>query len=112
MNKESKVIQCHLCNEYCPQAEMAKDIASGRMYATNELIKCQKELEAYRAIGTVEECREAVEKMKPKKPTHKTTVLDATVFVGYIGNCPNCGCIVDEDDTCCSFCYQALDWGE
>ena len=55
MDKNSKLRQCHLCNEYCPQAEMAKDIASGRMYATKELIECQKELEAYRAIGTVED---------------------------------------------------------
>ena len=110
--KENKIKQCHLCNEVCPQAEMAKNIASGRMYATKELIECKKELEAYRAIGTVEECLEAVEKMKPKKPIHKTMVLDESVFVGNIGKCPNCGYIVNEDDTGCSKCYQVLDWRE
>lgn len=29
-----------------------------------------EELEQYRAIGTVEECREAVERQKPKKLTN------------------------------------------
>jgi len=54
----------------------------------------------------------ALERMTPKNPTHKTMVLDEKVFVGFIGNCPNCGCIVDEDDVCCSFCYQVFNWGE
>lgn len=40
--------------------EEANEIAKGRMYATNEVIRFQKELEQYRAIGTVEECRNAV----------------------------------------------------
>ena len=63
---ERKIMQCHLCTQRCPQAEMADEIARGRMFATKELIECQKELEAYRAIGTPEECRAAVEKQKAK----------------------------------------------
>ena len=31
-------------------------------------ITALKEIQQYREIGTVEECREAVEKQKPKKP--------------------------------------------
>lgn len=31
-------------------------------------IKALEEIQQYREIGTVEECREAVEKQKPKKP--------------------------------------------
>lgn len=31
-------------------------------------IEALKEIQMYREIGTVEECREAVEKQKPKKP--------------------------------------------
>ena len=45
-------------------------------------------LEKYRAIGTVEECRAAVEKQKAKKPKK-------IEFVGYrytdTYRCPNCG---------------------
>lgn len=55
MTESEAIAKCQSCNNYCPQAEMACEIAKGRMYATNELVKCQKELEQYRAIGTVSE---------------------------------------------------------
>lgn len=38
---------CETCTEKCLQAEMANDIAKGRMYATKEFIRVQKELERY-----------------------------------------------------------------
>ena len=43
-----------------------------------------EELEQYRKIGTVEECREAVEKQKAKKPE----VIDQDF---YYYKCPVCG---------------------
>lgn len=66
------------------------------------------ELDAYKEIGTVEECREAVEKQKPKKP-----VKDK-----YHHNCcPNCGWIVSGEggygeEFCphCENCGQAIQW--
>lgn len=36
-------------------------------YAIEEAIKALKEIQQYRAIGTVEECRKAVEKQKNRK---------------------------------------------
>ena len=42
--------------------EEANEIAKGRMYATNEVIRLQKELEQYRAIGTVEEIENSFKK--------------------------------------------------
>lgn len=67
-----------------------------------------EELEQYRKIGTVEECREAVEKQKAKKP-----VKDK-----YHHNCcPNCGWIVSGEigygeEFCphCENCGQAIQW--
>lgn len=67
-----------------------------------------KEVQQYRAIGTVEECREAVEKQTPKKP-----VKDK-----YHHNCcPNCGWIVSGEggygeEFCphCENCGQAIQW--
>ena len=63
------------------------------------------ELDAYKEIGTVEECREAVEKQTPKNP-----VKDK-----YHHNCcPNCGWNyeVDYDDyKHCPECGQRLDIG-
>lgn len=57
-----------------PTLRTAKEIA----------IKALKEIQHYRAIGTVEECRKAVEKQKPKKPE----VIDQD-FDYY--KCPVCG---------------------
>lgn len=72
------------------------------------------ELEQYRKIGSVEECREAVDKQKPKKiiiepycPTECPTCgheLSTSLGDGYykyptfLERCPNCG--------------QAIQWEE
>lgn len=44
--------------------EEANEIAKGRMYATNEVIRLQKELEQYRAIGTVEKIKEELDRLR------------------------------------------------
>ena len=52
------------------------------------------ELEKYRAIGTVEECRAAVEKMKPKKTAIeaiKVHICPVCGFGGIYDYCGNCG---------------------
>ena len=62
-------------------------------------IEAIKEVQQYREIGTVEECREAVEKQKPKKPKDSLKInpvidgngayVDADMTVYLL--CPNCG---------------------
>ena len=72
------------------------------------LISTLEEIQQYRKIGTVEECREAVEKQKAKK-----FVKDK-----YHHNCcPNCGWIVSGEggygeEFCphCENCGQAIQW--
>ena len=74
------------------------------------------ELDAYKEIGTVEECREAVEKQKPKEPT----VLKQRYSDSY--NCPKCGrslilkCGTDwfggQHYKSCPNCGQAIRWDE
>lgn len=49
-------MECENCSKKCPQMELADECAKGRMYATQELIKCQKELEQLKA--TIKEIRE------------------------------------------------------
>lgn len=91
-------------------------------YAIEEAISALKEVQQYREIGTVEECREAVEKQKAKKPdiytdTRNMVDLHGNVyaeranvylcptcesFIGYVGNnifhyCPVCGQAIDEN---------------
>lgn len=76
--------------------------------ALDMAISALKEIQQYRKIGTVEECREAREKQKPKKP-----VKDK-----YHHNCcPNCGWIVSGEggygeEFCphCENCGQAIQW--
>ena len=80
-----------------------------------------EELEQYRKIGTVEECREAVEKLKPKAPKDSLKIkpvidengayVDADVTVYLL--CPNCGEMVGIDenvDKFCNECGQAIQW--
>lgn len=74
---------------------------------------CEK-LEQYKKIGTVEECREAVERQKPKEPT----VLKQQHSDSY--NCPKCGrslilkCGTDwfggQHHKSCPNCGQAIQW--
>ena len=82
-------------------------------------ITALKEIQQYREIGTVEECREAREKQMPKAPKDRLKIeplidengayvdADTTVYI----LCPNCGELVgmDEDiDRFCRECGQAI----
>ena len=89
-------------------------------YAIEEAVKALKEIQQYREIGTVEECREAVEKQKPQKPKDSLKIdpvidengayVDADVTVYLL--CPNCGEMIGIDESCdkfCRECGQAID---
>ena len=72
-------------------------------------IKALKEVQQYQAIGTVEECREAVEKQKPQIPEFQHMLSD------YVAKfkCPGCGhyfnynC-TDDEIFYCNDCGRAL----
>lgn len=72
-------------------------------------------LEAYKEIGTIEECRTAVERMKPKKAKVSRKHHEAY--------CPNCNYVISDDEFYllddythyCKDCGQAVkgtDWSE
>ena len=71
-------------------------------------IKALEEIQKYRVIGTPEECRQAMEKQKAKKPIQITS----TKKDGKIGKCPCCESIIGEDMIWCDDCGQKLDWGD
>ena len=77
------------------------------MNSLDMAIESLKEIQQYREIGTVEECREAVEKQKPKKP-HRNYKKFSGLWCKcgwYLGQkqcldikyCPNCGQAIDEN---------------
>lgn len=80
-------------------------IPQRRAEALDVAIKALEEVQQYRQIGTVEECREAVEKQKAKKPLHKRN--------GHY--CPICNNYFDSRDwksKYCGLCGQKLDWSD
>lgn len=77
-------------------------------------IKALEEIQQYRSIGTVEQCREAMEKQKPKTPDIWGDGCDKKGNIIYdMYDCPNCGKsyeIEGEKYDYCPSCGQAIDW--
>ena len=75
-------------------------------------IKALEEVEQYRAIGTLEECRAAVEKQKAKKPIIEyEQTHDCVTEIEW--KCPVCGANYVELSPCgewCRYCGTKLDW--
>ena len=80
------------CSILCTHTTNRNDCIECRAYH-KQLAEWLEELKQYRAIGTVNECREAVEKMKPKKTAieaikvHICPVCGSSGIYDYCGNC-------------------------
>ncbi len=70
-------------------------------------ISVLEEIQQYRIIGTVEECREAIEKQKAKKPEYYGDSEDGKIL------CPNCQEDLWDLKECgfntCPYCGQRLE---
>ena len=102
-------------------SEIAGKGTDGKAFEDMEMaIEALKEIQQYREIGTVEECRVAVEKQKPKAPKDSLKIkpvidengayVDADTTVYLL--CPNCREMVGIDESCdkfCRECGQAID---
>lgn len=79
----------------------------GKAYEDMEMaIKALEEIQQYRSIGTVEECREAVERQMPKKPVKYDNCGNKCVD----DRCSNCFEIVN--GKYCENCGQRISFGE
>lgn len=104
---------CEECHLYAEGGITCREVA-------RTAISALKEIQQYREIGTMEECREAREKQKPKAPKDELKInpvidcngayVDADTTVYLL--CPNCGEMVGIDenvDKFCRECGQAID---
>lgn len=90
---------------YIP-SEKIKDIESA--------LSAMQELEQYKQLGTLEEVKEAVERLQPKAPNwHMNPVMEH----GKLPVCPTCNTIMVRTeilgrtiDEHCVTCGQAIDW--
>ena len=85
----------------------------------NEALEIAKqaleEIQQYREIGTVEECREAVAKQEAERIEYETNAVFSNGFSHYrMGKCPICDNRYNSNDEInyCSKCGQKLDWSE
>jgi hypothetical protein len=95
-------------------------------FAVTEAIKVLTEIQQYRAIGTVEECREARERQSEKKPNKRQ--VGTNILMNKIYYCPICNkklydCAIkngkldyvspgSKKRKFCEDCGQKLDWSE
>lgn len=78
-------------------------------------IKALEEVQQYRQIGTVEECRESAEKQTAKKPDYEGDGFSDGQLVYDTWICPCCGKHYEVD--CdryyyCQNCGQHIDWSD
>ena len=75
-------------------------------------IESMKEVEQYRALGTVEELKEAREKQVAKKPIMKTVVFCDEAEDAYVCSACEGESLLFEGQPYCENCGQAIDWSE
>lgn len=103
---------CHNCDhkdEYIEELEA--EVEEYRTIGTPEELQEMKkdfaealsDWRQYRKVGTLEECRAAVEKQTAKRPR----------IMGNAMICPSCPrCFKSDNSTYCPSCGQRIDWGE
>ena len=106
MTENEAIEELKFSNEKClEQCEGACSSRKNNDCACQDAVieRMLDELLQYREIGTVEECREAAEKRKPKKPVLRNDNGKLRK------SCPVCGCFFSPLSRSCPKCGQAID---
>lgn len=114
---KSNCRQCNLTEEQKSNLFLERYMEDGiedKMEETvNSCTKLLEELQQYKAIGTVEECKEAMKKQKSEVPDIWGDAYDNDGNIIYdMYTCPNCGKSYEidySDYNYCSECGQRLD---
>lgn len=102
--KPSKHIKCvHKCENGMEFLTYSSDLVLAFETAINGL----KELQQYRSIGTVKECRTAMEKQKVVDYKEIHPCKSVTYY-----QCPICDGLLHIDENFCGNCGQAISWNE
>lgn len=114
---ESRRAKIVSCNESCDDCELCYMQGTGAEHITSvkTAIKALEQVQQYHQIGTVEECREAVEKQTAKKPDYEGDGFSDGQLVYDTWICPCCGKHYEVD--CdryyyCQNCGQHIDWSD
>ncbi len=113
MERRAEIALKHKRENTDPEKAEGWDLAVEHYKCAAEALK---EIQKYRAIGTIEECQKARERQMARKITHESTIYKCCT-------CPNCKNVVDEFETIgdkkmrvtfnyCHFCGQKLDWSD
>lgn len=119
---ESRRAKIVSCNESCDDCELCymQGTGSEHIASVEKAIQALEEVQQYRQIGTVEECRAAVEKQTAMQPEFVDTrfmnngkhISDGCQLQKCY-KCPNCNqhiFHVWDDELYCKYCGQLLDW--
>ena len=101
------------CRDFEKESDMALAYRLKRQEAMKMAVQALEEIQEYRAVGTADECRAAVEKIKPKKPAYEGDGYSAGKIVYDTWICPGCGKDYEmeyDNYDYCPNCGQAIDW--
>jgi hypothetical protein len=120
-----KIVRCHGCRKKARVAMTENKaieelhrirpyggiIPQRRAEALDVAIKALEEVQQYHQIGTVEECREAVEKQTAIEP-EKVNIPCTSWTKAHMRYRCSCGSFLTSYDDYCNKCGQKLKWGD
>lgn len=104
--KECVLRNINGCDRNCGKCDLVME-DSIIINAYDSAIMALSEIQKYQAIGTVEECRAAMEKQRAKKPIKIAPCKSVNYF-----KCSSCGNFLSIDKPFCEECGSAVDWSE
>lgn len=106
-NDKDIIVNCDTEDDEFDYDKELAELSLKDYYERKELfetaISALKEVQQYREIGSVEECRKAAEKQKAKKPVLRNDNGKLRK------SCPVCGCFFSPLSRSCPKCGQAID---
>lgn len=110
---ESRRAKIVSCNESCDDCELCymQGTCAEHITSVKTAIKALEEVQQYRQIGTVEECREAVEKQTAIEP-EKVNIPCTSWTKAHMRYRCSCGSFLTSYDDYCNKCGQKLKWGD